>query len=81
MKIIIAGNYREYGQYLRTFDHTPRTAMYCVSVKDLLGHKAVEIVWYGTYYARTDAHKIEEQVNAMITEGCVISEVKSPHEI
>ena len=50
MKIVLAGNYGQYLNYLRESGETPRTAKYVSQSEQLAGLKDVEVVRYGTWW-------------------------------
>ena len=50
MKIVLAGNYSQYLNYLRDSGETPRTAKYVNALEHLVGLQDVEVVRYGTLW-------------------------------
>ena len=50
MKIVIAGNYQQYKEYLRKTNQSPRDAKYIEFPEQLRGLRNVEIVRYGTWW-------------------------------
>jgi hypothetical protein len=56
MKIVIAGNYRQYQDYLRENKLSPREARYVSSPEHLRGLRGVEVVKYGEWWLNTCAN-------------------------
>ena len=50
MKIVIAGNYRQYKDYLRENNLTPQQARYVDMPEKLRGLRGVEVVKYGEWW-------------------------------
>jgi len=50
MKIVLAGNYSQYLNYLRDSGETPRTAKYVSAPEQLEGLQNVEVIRYGTWW-------------------------------
>lgn len=50
MRIVIAGNYRQYKDYLRENNLTPQQARYVDTPEKLRGLRGVEVVKYGEWW-------------------------------
>ena len=61
MKLVVAGNFREYDYYCKINKLDRKEAKYISSPNDMFGFHNVEIIYYGTYYMRKDYFQIREK--------------------
>ena len=61
-KLILAGNYHEYENYLRESGEDRRNSTYVSNHLVLKGMRDFELVPYGTFYERNDIHEIEDEL-------------------
>lgn len=61
-KLIIAGNYREYKEYLWQSGENAQTSVFVSCPERLFGLRDVECVYYGTWWLRDDMGRIEREV-------------------
>ena len=50
MKIVIAGNYQQYKEYLKETKQSPKDVRYISSSEQLRGLRNVKVIRYGTWW-------------------------------
>lgn len=50
MKLVIAGKYKQYQDYIRNNELNPREYKYCCRFQDIAGFHKTEIIYTGEYW-------------------------------
>ena len=66
MKIIIAGNYKQYKRALIDFGLTEKEAIYGSSIGKMAGYKVDEVIEYGTDFKLKSFWKLRDFANSRI---------------
>jgi len=66
MKIILAGNYKEYKRALIENGLTEREAIYGCSCEKMSGYEVDEVYEYGTFYKLKNHRKLRDFANSRI---------------
>jgi len=76
MKLVFAGNYQMYREYLKESGETPRTARYVSSPEKALGYTDYEIILYDDWFIHEWADEVvknlRQRQSCMVVEESVI---------
>ena len=62
MIAVVAGNFKQYANFIRENDLNTKEYFYVSSFEKILGLRQLNYVLYGTYYEREDFNKIEREL-------------------